>query len=172
MNGWRNDFADGTKQFRGQHKKQIFVFCFWPLKDVVGPPYSIHDCEPKIGAVTGNTNVTLHGMGLAAMSGEASVMVACAKGTVEVPATVESDHLLTFVTPDYTGFGAAQDVQCRLKIAPKSYTNTAVGIKLFEVTDAAALAQCKEPCSPARGTRRQRSIWSSTPPRVLARGRR
>ncbi len=107
------------------------------VKDVVGPPYSIHDCEPKIGAVTGDTNITLHGMGLAKLSGEASVMVSCPKGSLEVPATVESDHLLTFQTPDYTGFGAAQDVYCRLKIAPKSYTNTSIAIQLFEVTDCA-----------------------------------
>jgi hypothetical protein len=63
-----------------------------------------------------------------------SMSVACAKGTLEVQGHVTSDTSLTFITPDYTQFGSAQDVQCRLKIGQGGLTNTAVELKLFEVT--------------------------------------
>jgi len=104
------------------------------VRDVVGPPYSIHNIDPKIGAVTGATECIVHGMGFLGSKGDASMSVACAKGAMEVLGTVTSDTSLTFITPDYTQFGSAQDVQCRLKIGPGGLTNTAVELKLFEVT--------------------------------------
>lgn len=106
------------------------------VRDVVGPPYSIYDNAPKIGAVTGGTSITVRGMGLADTKGDVNVSVACAKGALEVPGEVLSDTEMQFITPDYRQFGQAQDVQCRLKISSLGLTNTAIGLKLFEVTDA------------------------------------
>ena len=104
------------------------------VKDVVGPPYSIHDIEPKIGAVTGNSLCTIRGMGFENVKGDAGVAVCCPKGQIEVPATVKSDTEMEFTTPDYTSFGEAQEVQCRTKISSAGLTNTAVQLKMFEVT--------------------------------------
>jgi len=106
------------------------------MRDVVGPPYSIFAIEPGIGPVTGDTKVTIRGMGLAGTSGDCNVAVACPKGTIEVPGTVLSDTELTFVTPDYRDFGMAQDVHLRIRISSSGLTNTAVELKLFEVTEA------------------------------------
>jgi dynein heavy chain len=105
------------------------------VRDVVGPPYSIHDIEPKISPVTGGARCVIRGMGLAETNGDAGVSVACFKGTAEAPATVVSDTELVFFTPDFRKFGP-QDVQCRVRIGPGGLTNAGVEIKLFEVTSA------------------------------------
>lgn len=106
-----------------------------PIQDVVGPPYSIHDIEPKIGAVTGDTRMVIYGMGLQKINGDASVMMSCPKGSEEVAAKVTSDTEVEFSTADFTMFGA-QDVQMRLKIHPSSLTNSSVNMTLFPVTSA------------------------------------
>jgi hypothetical protein len=50
------------------------LFVSKQVRDVVGPPYSIHSIEPKIGAVTGATECIVHGMGFLGSKGDARLV--------------------------------------------------------------------------------------------------
>jgi dynein heavy chain len=103
--------------------------------DVVGPPYSVSSISPVIGPITGNTQGSIEGMGFSSSSGNVVVRFACTKGFIETKGEVVSDEEILFETPPFMKYGPVQ-VEVRVAIGGKTFTNSSAEFRYFSVTDA------------------------------------
>lgn len=146
----------------GGWSSQSWDSCLWTceVSSVVGPPYNVFALASADGLavpgapVTGGTEMILGGKGfvsggstagadgtLAPTSASASastiaatIRLACARGAVDVAGTVVDDEEVRFRAPSFEKFGPVS-AQCRLKLGTKSFTNGAVVLPYFAVTD-------------------------------------
>lgn len=102
--------------------------------NVVGPPYAITDMVPRMGPITGGTNIIIHGIDFV-NTADVVVRFGTKRQYVDVPGTFINQTKLSCVSPDYTKFAAAE-VQVRVALSGDSFTTTFQKFSFFSVTNA------------------------------------
>lgn len=88
----------------------------WSLNvsTIVGPPYAITEIIPALGQLSGNTNVTIKGVGFKDTS-NIQVRFLCGKQYVDASGTYISDTELSCITPSFEHIGP-KEAEVRLSI--------------------------------------------------------
>ena len=131
-------FAYDTKAYR------MYMFGGWAnrwfgdlftldVNEIVGPPYAVSSVEPAIGAITGETKITIKGFKF--MGSNATVRYAVAKGFADVNGTVIDANTIRAETPNFEKYGAHM-AEVRVSLPGQSFTNSSVEFKFHSVSDA------------------------------------
>jgi dynein heavy chain len=118
--GWANHWFD-----------QIYTL---NVSSVVGPPYAIVHMTPKLGPITGGTDVLIEGIDFV-NTPLVVVRFGGKKGTIDVPGEYVSETHLKCKTPDFQRWGAG-DVEVRVSLKGDSFTTTHERYSFFAVSDA------------------------------------
>ena len=118
--GWNNDWLG-----------DIYAI---PVGMITGPPYAIFDLRPKLGPYTGNTKLTITGVGFTNTS-NIIVRFTIGKVTVDCEGVYVSDTELTCKTPDFSHIGP-KEVDVTLAIDRGDFTITSAKFNFFLNTKA------------------------------------
>lgn len=104
--------------------------------NIVGPPYAITDMIPKMGPITGGTDITIMGIDFVNTT-DVIVRFGSARSFVDVQGTYISQTRIECVSPDFTKFPAGA-VDVRVALDGDSFTTTMQKYTYFSVTNANA----------------------------------
>ena len=102
---------------------------------IVGPPYAVQSVEPSTGPVTGNTPVTLHGIGFIEAS-QVQVKFSDGRREATVPGKFVSSQKITCNTPSFEKYGP-MEVVVRVAIKGDPFTVNKAMFNFFVNTKAA-----------------------------------
>eukprot|EP01038_Epipyxis_sp_PR26KG_P005447 gene5447-7540_t len=102
--------------------------------NIVGPPYAITDMFPKMGPVTGGTEIIIHGIDF---TNTTNVVVRFGnnRANVDVPGVFISQTKIKCVSPNSSKLPAGE-VEVRLSLDNDSFTTTFQKFSYFSVTNA------------------------------------
>jgi dynein heavy chain len=102
--------------------------------NIVGPPYAITDMLPKMGPITGGTNITIAGIDFINTT-DVVVRFGNRRQSVDVKGVFVNQAKITCVSPDYTKF-APGVVDVRIALDGDSFTTTFQKFTYFSITNA------------------------------------
>lgn len=102
--------------------------------NIVGPPYAITDMIPKMGPITGGTEVTISGIDFINTT-DVVVRFGSPRAYIDVPGIFLSQTKIECVSPDFTKFPPGM-VDVRIALDGDSFTTTFQRFTFFSVTDA------------------------------------
>jgi dynein heavy chain len=123
-------------------ESRLIIFGGWAYKwlddvwqinvsSIVGPPYAIIKVEPPLGPVTGNQNVSIHGVGFNSTQGTVVVRFSSAKHFAEAQAHVVNDELIECHTPPVISSIGPKECEVRLAIGIRDFTTTVTNYLYF-----------------------------------------
>ena len=126
---------------------RLFVFGGWSeywhgdlysldVGDIVGPPYAITDISPKMGPITGGTEIAISGIDFV-NTNDVVVRFGSKKSCMDVQGTFVSQSKITCVSPDFTKFPPGE-VDVRVALEGDSFTTTFQKFSYFSVTNCAS----------------------------------
>ena len=101
--------------------------------NIVGPPYAITDMIPKMGPVTGGTNVNIMGIDFTNTT-DVVVRFGNRRQSAEVKGVFVNQSKITCVSPDYTKFPPGT-VDVRVALDGDSFTTTFQRFTFFSITN-------------------------------------
>ena len=118
--GWNNDWLGDISTI--------------PVGMITGPPYAIFDLKPKLGPYTGNTRVTINGVGFTSNQ-NFIVRFTWGKVNMDVEGVYVSETELTCKTPDFSSVGP-KEVEVTLAVDRGDFTITNAKFNFFLNTKA------------------------------------
>jgi dynein heavy chain len=103
--------------------------------DIVGPPYAIIDILPKMGPITGGTEITLIGIDLIKTTDVTVRFGNFSKNYIDVVGTYISKTQITVISPDFQKIPPG-DIDVRIALNGDSFTTTFQKFSVFSVTNA------------------------------------
>lgn len=104
------------------------------ISSVVGPPYSISEIVPRMGQLSGGTEVTIKGIGFKETGG-INIRFTCGKNWIEIPGEYKSETEITAITKSFEEIGP-KEAEVRLQMEGKDFTTSAVIFTYFMNTRA------------------------------------